>query len=218
MLQLRKLVLLAAVLAPWPARGAALTFDFFGTVTQVPVDDFSTGIQPGDTITGQFTFDSTAVDGIGSPSTGSYTSSGASFGMSVTIGAGALLFSESGLLNIGILDSFVDQYTVTATSDILTLELFFQDNTGNTFSSDALPLLPPSLAGFAQRDFHLDQTNISGDETQVDGTIASLTCSGCAASSIPEPSTLCLLFTGAILFGGLRRRSRRQFKKPGVTL
>jgi hypothetical protein len=52
-------------------------------------------------------------------------SHGAPFGMTVTIGVHN--FSTSGLLNIGILDSFVDQYTVLAVSSAgdLTLELFF---------------------------------------------------------------------------------------------
>ena len=45
--------------------------------------------------------------------------------MTVTIGVHN--FSTSGLLNIGILDSFVNQYTVLAVSRAgdLTLELFF---------------------------------------------------------------------------------------------
>src|SRR5689334_18794288 len=123
MLKIQKVVLWAAVLASWPACASTITFNFTGTVTQVPVDDIGTGIQSGDSITGHFTFDSTVADGIASPLSGSYTSTGTSFGMSVTIGAGALLFSESGSLNIGILNSFVDQYTVTASSPMLVLDL-----------------------------------------------------------------------------------------------
>ena len=82
------------------------------------------------------------------------------------------------------------------------LDLFFQDNTGAAFSSDRLPLSPPPLAAFLQREFHLDQTDLSGNETQVDGSIASLTCSsGCIASTVPELSSAGLLFAGTILLG-----------------
>jgi hypothetical protein len=205
-------LLSGALLIPWLAQAGPITFNFTGSVTQVPVDDLGTGIQSLDAITGSFTFDSAAVDAIAAPTSGSYTSNGAAFGMTVSIGAGAVTFSESGFLNIGILNSFVDQYTVTASSAALVLDLFFQDNSGAEFGSDGLPLSPPALTGFAQREFHLDQTNIAGDETQADGTITSLTCgSGCSASSVPEPSSAALLLTGAILCG-LRSASRRKSK------
>jgi hypothetical protein len=198
------------------AHADPITFNFTGTVTQVPIDDFATGIQFLDGITGSFTFDSTAVDAIAAPASGSFTSTGAPFGMTVSIGAGAVTFSESGFLNIGILNSFVDQYTVLASSPALMLDLFFQDNTGAAFASDGLPLSPPPVGFFLQREFHLDQTGVAGDETQVDGTITSLTCaSGCVASSVPEPSSVGLLFVGTILLGGWRSVNRRKSKTWG---
>jgi hypothetical protein len=206
-------LLTGVLMLPALTHAGSITFNFVGTVTQVPVDDLGSGIQPLNSITGSFTFDSTAIDAISGPTSGSYTSSGAAFGMTVVIGASAVSFSESGLLNLGILDSFVDQYTVHATSTGLVMDLFFQDNTATSFSSDALPLTPPSLAAFAQRDFHLDETDVAGNETQVDGTITSLTCgSGCVASSVPEPSCAGLLFTGATLLGGLRSARCRKSK------
>ena len=202
-------VLWGALLMPWLAHANPITFNFTGSITQIPIDDLATGIQSGDSITGSFTFDSTAVDAIGAPTSGSYTSNGAAFGMTAGIGPGPVTFSESGFLNIGILNSFVDQYTVTASSAGLTLDLFLQDSTGTAFSSDGLPLSPPPLAAFLQREFHLDQTDVAGNETQADGVLTSLTCgSGCVASTVPEPSSAALLFTGAILFG-CRRFSKR---------
>jgi hypothetical protein len=196
-------VLLEGVLASMLAHANPITFNFTGSVTQVPIDDLGTGIQSLDAITGSFTFDSTVADAIAAPTSASYTSNGAPFGMTVSIGAGAVTFSESGFLNIGILNSFVDQYTVHATSTGLVLDLFFQDNAAAVFSSDGLPLGAPPLAAFVQRDFHLDQTDIAGDETQVDGTITSLTCgSGCVASAVPEPSYGALVFIGSILCAG----------------
>jgi hypothetical protein len=181
--------------APWLAH-ANITFDFAGEVLQVPIDDLATGIQPGDAITGTFTFDPASPDLIPASSSGSYLSTGPAFGMTVSIDG--LSFSESGSLDIGILKSFVDQYTVTASSPMLSLELFFQDNSGTVFNSDALPLSPPLLSAFAERDFHLDQTDALGNETQVDGRITALT--GSVVSTVPEPSFLMLLFMTAVLF------------------
>jgi hypothetical protein len=66
------------------------------------------------------------LDAIPAATSGSYISTGPAFGMTVSIGAGAVTFSESGFLNIGILNSFVDQCTVLASSPALMLDLFFQ--------------------------------------------------------------------------------------------
>ena len=135
-------------------------------------------------------------DLISAPSSGSYLSTGPVFGMTVSVDG--LTFSDSGSLNIGILNSFVDQYTVTASSALLSLQLFFQDNSGTIFNSDGLPVAPPLLSAFAEQDFHLDQTDALGSETQVDGRITSLT--GSVVSTVPEPSSLALLFTAAVAF------------------
>jgi hypothetical protein len=210
-LQILTAALLGAGLIPKAANSATITFNFTGAVTQVPIDDIGTGIQPLDAITGSFTFDSTAVDAITASTSGSYTSTGGAFGITVTIGSGALTFAESGSLNIGILNSFVDQYTLHASSSpSLVIDFLLQDNSGTAFSSDSLPLSPPPLAGFAQRDFHLDETDIAGNETQADGVITSLSCgSGCIAASAPEPASAVLVLTGIILYGGGRlTRSR----------
>ena len=208
-------IVAGASFIPWLATAGTVTFHFTGVVTQVPIDDFATGIQPLDAITGAFTFDSIAVDAIPAPTSGSYTSSGPAFGLSLTIGAGAVPFSESGSLNIGILNSFVDQYTVHASSSpSLVMDLLFQDNSGSVFGTDGLPLSPPLLARFQQLDFHLDQTDIAGDETQVDGIITSLTCGvGCAVSTVPEPSSGVLVLTAAIVCGW-----RRLTRCPGYRL
>jgi hypothetical protein len=175
------------------ANASVVTFEFSGEVTQVPLDEVVGDLVSGNLIQGSFSFDTSAIDSIpGDPATGSFSWS-APFGMRVRIGAHD--FSASAQLSIGILNSFVDQYSVLATSDSgdLTLELFFQDNTGNVFASDKLPLAPPPLAGFSQKDFHLDA--ISGDgETQADGELDSL-----SSPPVPEPSTSGLFLAGSIL-------------------
>ena len=57
--------------------------------------------------------------------------------MTATIGA--TIFAESGALNVGILNSFVDQYTVHASSSpLLTMDFLFQDNSASAFSTDGL--------------------------------------------------------------------------------
>src|SRR5439155_24206232 len=118
---------------------------------------------------------SASLDAIAASTAGSYTSTGPAFGITAAIGPSALLFLVSGSMNVGILNAFVDQYTGHASSATLVLDLFFQDSSGAVFSSDGLPLSPPLLAGFAQREFHLDETDISGNETQIDGIVTSLT-------------------------------------------
>jgi len=196
-------LLSGALLVPWLAHADLVTFNFTATVTQVPIDDLSTGIQVGDAITGDFTFDSAAPDLVPASSTGSYLSTGPAFGMTATVGA--MTFSESGQLDIGILNSFVDQYAVTASSAMLTIELFLQNNSGTSFNSDALPLSPPLLSAFGQRDFHFDETDAFGSETQVDGRITALS----AAQPVPEPSSFVLLFTIALPLAFWRLARRR---------
>jgi hypothetical protein len=175
-------------------------FQFTGTVTQVPIDDIFGDITFQDPISGSFSFDSSALDLVASPTTGSYDFT-APFGTDVQVGSHA--FGAAGFLNISILNSFVDQYTVLAESSSgdLSLDLNLQDSTGTIFSSDALPLIAPSLAGFDQRDFHLvDQ--LTDGALQVDGQITSL-----GESSAPEPAAVGLVGTG---LAALLVRSRRK--------
>lgn len=208
-------VLLGICVISRAADASPITFNFTGTVTQVPIDDLGTGVNAFDAIIGSFTFDSATVDAIPTPTSGSYTSNGAGFGMTAAVGA--TTFTESGALNVGILNAFVDQYTVHASSSpLLVMDFLFQDNTAAVFSNDGLPLSPPPLGAFLQRDFHLDATDIGGNETQIDGVIMSLTCgAGCSASTVPapEPSSLVLLATGAILYAGRRWGRIREPKR-----
>lgn len=172
------------------ANAAILSFQFSGNVTQVPLDDVFGDIAVGDTIRGSYSFDTSAVDLLPADATiGSFTWA-APFGMTVAVGTHN--FRTSGSLNIGILDSFVDQYTVlalSATGD-LALELLLQDNMSGVFTDDRLPLISPLLADFAQKDFHLHAL-LPGGEIQVDGQLST-------PQTVPEPS-----LTGSLLMGSL---------------
>jgi hypothetical protein len=167
------------------AQAIPITFSFTGGVTNDPFGLSSLGAP----ISGNYTFESTAVDAIPAANTGSYTSIGPGFGFNATVDGNP--FSVSGSLNVSVLNSLIDQYLVTATDGTLTLELFFQDNTGTALASDALPLTPPPLAAFAIREFRL-----FAPDAEFTGSVDTLVCSaGCngTGGTIPEPGTLWLL-------------------------
>ena len=184
-----------------------VTFGFSGIVTQVPFDDLGTGIAPGAAFSGQYTFDSAAVDGIANPAQGSYSAFGPSFGLSVTIDGN--LFALTGFLNVGVgngLAGGVDQYTVFASDGNYDVSIFFEDPSGTAFASDALPLVAPAVAGFAVRTFTL--IDVAGVALEVGGQIDTLNClSGCGAPNpVPEPGSLALL--GVALLAGAATRRR----------
>jgi hypothetical protein len=185
------------------AHSSVITLEFTGSVAQVPLDELFGDINFGDAIQGSFSYDTSAADLIpADSSTGSYTF-GAPFGMNVSIGAHN--FITSGSLNIGILNAFVDQFSVLAmnTAGDLTLELLLQDNAGAVFTNDHLPSSAPSLAAFAQRDFHLDAL-FAGGEVQVDGRIGTL-----AVQAVPEPLPQSGVAAGVFVLLALARYRRR---------
>jgi hypothetical protein len=207
-----KVVFLVILAALSSAYAAPITFQFTGMVTQVPVDDIFGDIAFDDPFQGSFTFESAAPDLIpGDDTTGSYTSIGAPYGMTVTIAGHN--FSTFGSLNIGISNfALADIYTViaaTAGGD-LTLELFLFDGSTTALASDGLPLSPPTLTNFGLADFHLHQI-VDFSEVQVDGQLSSLRCvSGCRVApptGVPEPGTGLLLCAGAAVFALLGLKS-----------
>jgi hypothetical protein len=187
------------------AHAAVVTFEFSGTVTQVPLDDVFGDIAAGDPILGSYTFDTSAVDLIPADAAMSAFAFSAPLGMNVTVGEHE--FSARGLLSIGVLNSFADQYTVLARNSgpagELTLELFLHDPTGGAFINDHLPSAAPPLGGFSQKDFHLIAM-LAGAEVQVDGQLSMLN-----GQATPEPSAASLVIAGSVLLL-LARRRRRQ--------
>jgi hypothetical protein len=195
----------AACVAIGPACANPITFQFSGTVTQVPVDQVFGDIAFGETFNGTLSFDSAAVDQVpGDPSIGSYIFN-APFGMTVDIGMHD--FEATGSLNIEVVDSFVDQYTVLAMDQTgaLIMDLFLLDNTGSALGDDHLPQAGPPLASFGERDFHLDDFLDSG-EVQVDGEI-----NAPSIQAAPEPSSRILSAPILLaIFTVIFRRRRRE--------
>ena len=182
-----------------PAKADVVTFDFAGVVTQVPVDEAFGDLAASDPIQGSFRFDTSASDLIPmDPATGSYSFS-TPFGMTAAVGAHE--FDALGSLNIGILNSFVDQYSVLATSASgdLTLELLLQDNTGEAFGNDHLPATPPPLVDFSEKDFHLIAM-FNGQDVQTDGQL-----SGFTDQVVPEPSLIVPVLAGMVFTAVLAR-------------
>jgi hypothetical protein len=203
---LRAIVGLLCLLGVTEARAAPVQFTLTGRVTDIPVNDTSLVVSPGDPILGSYTFESTTPDGAASATEGSYTApSGAPYGLSVTIGGNP--FSTQDFLNIGIANFGLlgDTYTVLACSpDVgctdLELEIALRDIDGTAFSSDALPLTPPLLGLFEIRTFHVFALLV-GNELQIEGAIDTLNCPTCAPTPIPEPGTLGLMVAGLVLCG-----------------
>ena len=199
-------VLGAVLFVMGTAKGDPVSLQFTGSVTQVPLDEVFGDINEGDAIVGSFSYDTSAADLIPlDPLTGSYTFN-APFGMSVSIGTHS--FSTSGSLNIGILNGFVTQYSVLATSETgdLTFEILLQNNSGAIFADDHLPSSAPPLAAFDQRDFHFDGV-FDGAEVQADGRISTLT-----GQDTPEPKTHVELLAGWFVLVALAFRRRRLSK------
>jgi hypothetical protein len=170
------------------ARAVPLTFQYLGSITQVPIDDLYGDIPDGSPVQFSYTFDSAALDQIPDGSSASYVSSGMPFMMTLTL-PGHIFSADS--VQIGVFNSLVDQYTVYATGagGNLTIELFLQDNSGTLFANDNLPLTAPSLAAFTIKDFHFREVDADGRETQFDGQLSGI-------AEVPEPCTWVVLLSG----------------------
>jgi hypothetical protein len=206
------------------ARADIIGVQFSGTVTQVPLldpqDPFFGTIGANTAFTGSYTFDKFTPDALpADPNTGSYSVTGNPFGLALNIAGNT--FSTSDFLNIGIANDFagVDQYTVLAqftSGEPFTIELFFQDNSGTKFGSDAQPPAP-NLAGFTFNSLFVDAL-VNGNQVQINGVIDSMSSFpgiplgpyGGGVTPVPEPFSIVLLASVWLAVClGLRRRNQQ---------
>jgi len=182
-----------------------ITFAYQGTVTSVAALDPSNPfpVEPafGTPFSGTFTFDSSAADGIpADASTGSYTSSGAPYNLTLSLGGLNFVFDA---VNIGVTNGYSefgfgsDEYLFGSTEADATFSAGLVDFTGALFSTDAQPLIAFPLTGLFSRVLFTDI--IDDNQVEIAGEITSLT-------TVPEPTTILLM--GAGVAGILRRRHR----------
>jgi hypothetical protein len=182
------------------ADAQVVTFNFTGTISYVPVELSGGPIAPGQTFSGSFTFDATATDEDPSPVVGLYQNliafevsiPGAAYEATASPGLGPgsieILDDEEGARDRYVADMQTPGQNLIGTAvSIGTLErlaIVLRDSvTHSAFSSDALPIVPPSLSDFPTGTalFLGFSTALGGLE--IGGTLASLTA---AQVSVPE--------------------------------
>jgi len=197
-------------------QAAPIHFKFDGMVFDAfadPDDPFGGAIDFGTSMSGVYTFDTTAVDLItSSDNVGVYSFNGSPYGMTIDIGG--VIFDTSETLTISVANDIagVDQYTVLAQQgtpggldDFLSMELFLEDWTGTAFSNDDLLLDASVLDDFIVRDFFMEGVQTIAGTTyqfQVQGITDTFT--------VPEPTPILLIGIGLAGLSLTRRRQKRQ--------
>jgi hypothetical protein len=135
------------------ARAELITFEFGGVITSVTDANGVLGgaVHVGDAFGGTYVFDSNASDSYpADPSVGVYFSAGGS--VAVNLGS-SLGIASSGSRTVVGNYTFADTYGLSIVGPfdapdfgILEMEVFLRDSIATVFTSDALPLSPPSLA------------------------------------------------------------------------
>jgi hypothetical protein len=203
-------ILCGMVLGCWvsPAWAEEVTFAFSGHITGLSGDvGFLGGTIPvGTPFSGSYKFESTTPDATpGDPSLGSYN--GALRAFSVQVGPHLLTGTLNPVRNrIGVLHcvegaDFGDYYTpgdrMSLLGKAVDTSILLFDSSATAFTSDALPLTPPSLTLFDEREFQIVDAAMYARFFVV-GQLTSFT-------HVPEPGTLALLALGGLT---LLRRTR----------
>lgn len=175
-----------------PVLAAITTFKFSGVVDYVdnPFDIFDESIKTGGLISGSYTFNSTSLDSSPSdPSVGSYISSGTPHGIKFSVGGYTFGGDDVEITVATGASPYGSSYGIIG--DIELRDPFDQAHPfwislypakTNAFSSDALPLTPPSLNLFTGGSIGFEYNYASGF-AGFTGTLNSLT-----VTSVPEPS------------------------------
>jgi hypothetical protein len=203
-------VLLVGALLASSARGAIITFGFDGKITQInnPGGNLPAGIAVNSPFSVQASFDPTTPDQAPSSINGIYATISP-----LTILVGPLNLVSPNQRNISI-DNYTpglgsDRYRLSdyaftsASLRVLEFSIELNDPSGYAFTSDHLPVVPPSANQFSSRTFWLQARPADTNESYFTlmGTIDSIT-----TVTTPEPTSLMLLATGGVLM--LRRRKR----------
>jgi hypothetical protein len=204
--------------------GSTVTFNFTGVVNSVDAP-LSSAFTVGDSITGSYTFDTTAAntDPGGDPNVGIYNSS-----LAFTVSAGRFTSSGTGfqfnvfndlVLAPGILR---DQYRVafpgTGPSinglayNAFSLDLLTTSANPTSLTSDALPSTPPIISDFAinndfpisnqLRFYFIDPNNSITGVDYVIGSLDTLT------EAVPEISTWAMMILGFMGIGLMAYRRK----------
>ena len=175
------------------AQAAFVTVNFTAQVTEVspvPIPGLTPALN--DVVTGQFTFDTSALDSVPDPGLGSYT--GGTTGLML----GSVVLSSPGPANQLVT---ADQFIVT---DLLGGDFFttLQFMKPGTLPGDNLPTAA-EFSTFAVSDLRL--THGSGGFVAFNNVTA---ISASEVAAVPEPSAIALLGAGALL-AGIRAVGRR---------
>lgn len=202
------LLVLFSIFHAAQVRAASYSFAFTGVVTAVD-SQLAPQFAVGQTISGNYTFDSAGIDTLADPSVGFYedvlVAANAVFSNGYTVNR-----DPSGVAELILVDNSntPDLYDVFipvngalvngASPDLL--EFFLQDNNGTMLSSDDLPLTPPTYA-LAEAHGGLLRFDLGPNSYYVDYNLLSL-------NAVPEPATAILAIMPCLAALCVRRPSR----------
>ena len=185
--------MLIAVFGANTLYGAAMSYEFSGVIDYEYDPDhlLDPPVPLGTMFSGQFTFDSSAEDTKPDPHNSSYA--GPSFSMSVVIGPYSLFSGTgNGSIAVGNDNAGQDSLRLSASQFLsnnglpMHMGVGLTDNTASVFSSDAMPIVPFSLAGLDNYYFLKGY----GTNWALGGHLTSFT---------PEPASFLLILLALVL-------------------